>query len=161
MDSAESLKHALFLGQDSKIEALIAANPDLPRANFGLMCALYDVDGVKAALEKDPSIALKKIGPRTPILHLSFSRHHQGAGDEKDMIAVARCLIEAGADVNDGYPADPGSPHKLSALYGAIGHADNPILGRFLLEAGADPNDNESLYHSTELSHSHSLRWLL
>ena len=78
-----------------------------------------------------------------------------------DAIAIAEALVERGADVNDGYPVAPGSDHLLSALYGAIGHADNIALGRWLLEHGADPNDNESLYHSTELSGTAALKLLL
>ena len=95
-------------------------------------------------------LATTPVGPRTPILHLAFSRHLHGDGDTEDMLKVARLLVDAGADSSDGYIAEPGSDHALSALYGAIGHGDNPVLGRFLLEAGANPNDNESLYHATE-----------
>jgi ankyrin repeat protein len=63
--------------------------------------------------------------------------------------------------VNDGYPSETGSPHMLSTLYGAIGHANNMTLGQWLLDHGADPNDNESLCHATELGHLDGLRMLL
>ena len=49
----------------------------------------------------------------------------------------------------------------LSALYGALGHANNLALAEWLLRHGADPNDGESLYHSTELGHRDGLRLLL
>ena len=49
----------------------------------------------------------------------------------------------------------------LSALYGALGHADNMDLAEWLLGNGADPNDGESLYHSTELGHHRGLTLLL
>ena len=80
---------------------------------------------------------------------------------EADMLVIAGALVENGADVNDGYAFPAGSDHRLSALYGAIGHANNMALGRWLLQHGADPNDGESLYHSVELGHHEGLRMLL
>ena len=77
------------------------------------------------------------------------------------MLAIAELLIANGADVNEGHLAYPGSDHVLSALYGAIGHADNMALGHWLLENGVDPDDGESLYHATELAHHEGLRLLL
>ena len=77
------------------------------------------------------------------------------------MLAMVQLLVAHGADVNDSVSVEPGSGHRLSALYGAVGHADNMVLARWLLEHGADPNDNESLYHATELGHAEGLRLLL
>ena len=94
--------------------------------------------------------------------HLAFSRYRQARPDlEGDMIAIAEMLVANGADVNDAMPAGPDTDHGLSALYGAIGHADNMRLGRWLLEHGASPNDGESLYHATELGHHEGLKMLL
>ena len=77
------------------------------------------------------------------------------------MIVIAEKLLAHGADVNDSIPVAPESDHRFSALYGAIGHANNMELGRWLLEHSADPNDGESLYHATELGHHVGLRMLL
>ncbi|MEM9550682.1 MAG: ankyrin repeat domain-containing protein, partial [Pseudomonadota bacterium] len=114
------------------------------------------------ALSTDPSLATKSIGPRRPILHLAFSRWIKHRPDlETQMLKVAELLLAHGADVDDGYPVEPGSDYMLPALYGAIGHANNMALGRWLLEHGADPNDGESLYHATELGHHEGLKMLL
>ncbi len=161
MDRAENLKLALYFGRHEEVAENLEAEPDLAATNFGLMCALYDAEGVEAALAKDPAVATIRLGRRSPILHLAFSQHLHGAGEEGDMLAVARALLAAGADVDDSFDENPGAGPKHTALYGAIGHADNPVLGRFLLEAGANPDDNLSLYSSTEHAHSHSLRLLL
>lgn len=158
---AERLKMALFQGQPWIVEALLAETPDLGQENFGLQCALYDRAGVAARLARDPGAALREVGPRRPILHLAFSQHLRGGGDEADMIAVAEMLLAHGADVNDSYAPDPGSDYRLPALYGALGHAGNMPLARWLLEHGADPNDGESLYHSVELGHLDGLRMML
>lgn len=159
---AERLKIALYYGQHWVTEALLEAEPDLGSANFGLQVALYDRAAVDAALKDDPEAAVRPVGIRSPILHLAFSRHVHAAPDRADdMIAIAEALLRNGADVNDSYPFEPGAEHRLSALYGALGHGDNMRLARWLLENGADPNDNESLYHSTELGHHEGLKMLL
>lgn len=149
---AERLKIALYLGQDWVVEALLAAEPDLGSDNFGLQCALYDIEAVRRVLARDPAAAVTKVGIRSPILHLAYSKHFKAVPDrEGAMIAVAEALVEAGADVNDSYPFEPGSPHEISALYGALGHAGNLRLAEWLLDHGATPDDEESLYHATEL----------
>lgn len=159
---AERLKIAFYLGQNWITQTLLATEPDLATANLGLQCALYDVDGVRAALAKDPGAATRIVGIRSPILHLAFSRHFHAAPEREDaMIAVAEALVAAGADVNDSYPAEPGSEHRLSGLYGALGHAGNLRLAAWLLDHGADPNDHESLYHATELPHLDGVRLLM
>jgi ankyrin repeat protein len=157
---AHRLKVALVHGQHWVTEMLLAEDPGLGRADFGLVCALFDLATAERVLAGDPEAAKRPIGPRTPLLHLAFSRHHERAGTEAQ-IALADRLVAAGADVNESYPAEPGSPHRLSALYGALGHAGNLVLAEWLLERGADPNDNESLYHSTELGHADGLRLVL
>ena len=98
---AERLKIALYFGQHWVVEALLAETPDLGRENFGLAYALYDRANVAQVLARDPEAAVRRVGPRSPILHLAFSRHIHGAGTARDMLAVAEALLAAGADVND------------------------------------------------------------
>lgn len=149
---AERLKIALYLGQAWIVDSLLEAEPDLGSDNFGLQCALYAIDDVRAVLATDHQAATRMVGVRVPILHLAFSRHFKATPErEGEMIAVAEALVAAGADVNDSYPFEPSSPHRLSALYGALGHAGNLRLAEWLLAHGASPDDNESLYHATEL----------
>ncbi len=158
----QRLKIALYHGQNGVVARLLADAPDLAHGVFGLGCALYDKTEVLRLLSDDPGLATRALGPRRPILHLAFSRWIHARPDlQDDMLAIAEALLAHGADVNDGYPHAPGSDHLLSALYGAIGHADNMVLGRWLLDHGADPNDGESLYHATELGHHEGLRLLL
>ncbi len=158
---AERLKTALYVGQHGMVRALIDADASLGRENLGLACALYDVDLVRATLAADPGAANRVVGVRAPILHLTFSRHWRGGGSEVDMIATAEALVAAGADVNASYPFEESGEHRLSALYGAIGHSRNMAMARWLLERGANPDDNESLYHSTELDSHEGLEMLL
>ncbi|KUF09318.1 ankyrin repeat domain-containing protein [Pseudoponticoccus marisrubri] len=158
----QRLKIALAHGRIPVVEALLSEWPDLAEGHFGLACALYQQAEVEAALVRDPALATTPAGPRRPILHLAFSRWiHARPELEPDMLAVAEALLAHGADVNDSMPVAPDNDHPLSALYGAIGHADNMVLAQWLLDRGADPNDGESLYHATELGHLRGLRMLL
>ena len=157
----QRLKIALYHGQTAVVQRLMAETPDLAKGAFGLLVALCDLDGGTAMLSADPQIATRKLGPRRPILHLAFSKMLTvWPQKEADMLAIADLLLQAGADVNDGY-AQPGDAHVLSTLYGALGHAGNMPLARWLLGQGANPDDGESLYHATELDHLEGLALLL
>ena len=156
------LKLALFHKQNWKLARLLEETPDLAKDDLALSCALYDLAEVQRLLADDPKAATREYGPARPIVHLAFSPFiHLRPDLEGDMIAIANLLLANGADVNDWRPAAPDSDHQLSALYGAIGHANNMPLGRWMLAQGANPNDNESLYHATELGHHEGLKLLL
>lgn len=156
------LAGALEHGQGWMVQRLLQDDPGLARADAGLMAALYDADGLSAEIARDPGTAVRPVRGNSPILHLAFSCHHRAAPERRAaMLGCARALVAAGADVNDGRPAGEDSGHRLSALYGALGHAGNLALAEWLLEAGADPDDNESLYHATELGALDGVRLLL
>ncbi len=156
------MRAALYHGQVYVAERILEETPDIAEGDLGLACALYDVDRVRAWLEQDSGAATRPSGPRNPILHLAFSRWIKARPAlEPAMLAVAEALVAAGADVNDGFLFAQGDDHRLPALYGAIGHADNMVLGRWLLDHGANPDDAESLYHATELGHHEGLGLLI
>ena len=158
----QRLRIALYHGQNAVTERLLEQTPDLADGEFALQVALLNRAEVARTLTENPALATQDFGLRRPMLHLAFSRWiHARPARAEDMLEIARMLVARGADVNDSCPVDAGNDHPLSALYGAIGHADNMVLARWLLEQGADPNDDESLYHSTELGHHEGLRLLL
>ncbi|WP_108815704.1 ankyrin repeat domain-containing protein [Loktanella sp. Alg231-35] len=158
----QRLKIALAHGQTEVVQQLIWDTPDLADGAFCLQVALYDLPAVRAALVEDPQLATKAAGGRRPILHLSYSPMLRGWPERQaDMLAIADLLHVHGADVNDSYTPQIGADHPLSALYGAIGHAQNMPMARWLLDRGANPNDGESLYHATEMGHDAGVRILL
>ncbi|MBO9398986.1 ankyrin repeat domain-containing protein [Shimia sp. R9_2] len=158
---AARLEQALYHGQFWVIDALLSESPDLGHANLGLACALYDLESVRQHLSKDPEAAVRRINGRTPLLHLTFSKAFKRQNKAAEMLGIAEMLKDHGADLNDCYAYGGDNSSSLSALYGALGHADNIVLARWLLENGASPDDNESLYHATELGHLEGLRLML
>ncbi len=161
-ERAERLSAALFHGRTQTARHLLALDPRLPHQSLGLAVALLDLPRTRAALARDPAAATRIIGNRRPILHLSFSRYIHTAPEKRaDMLEIAAMLVRHGADVNDSFSTAQDEDAPLSALYGALGHADNLALAEWLLDHGATPDDGESLYHATELGHLDGLRLLL
>jgi ankyrin repeat protein len=148
---ADRLRQALYNGQSWVVGRLLRDDPQLTTGRLDLQAAVYDLPAVRKAIESSPARATAPIGGRTPLLHLAFSKYiHMAPEKRGPMLEIADLLFAHGADPNDGFPPEPGSQHRLSALYGALGHANNIALAEWLLAHGASPDDNESLYHSTE-----------
>jgi ankyrin repeat protein len=128
--------------------AMLDADPELARASIHTAAAAGDAE---AAAQFLPAGANERGGPHdwAPLLYLTYSRLERG-----DPPAVARMLLDAGADPNAGYMWEGLTP-PFTALTGAFGggegdpppHANELVLARMLLEAGADPNDGQTLYN--------------
>ena len=159
---ADRLAQALYFGQQWVVRKLLDDDPTLPSERFDLQLATYDFEAVRERIARSPSFATEPVAGRSPLVHLAFSRYiHMAPSKREHMLQIAAFLVEHGADVNDGYPPEPGSSHRLSGLYGALGHANNLPLAEWLLEHGASPDDGESFYHSIELGHHDGLRLLM
>ena len=61
------------------MRALLEADPTLPSANFGLVCATYDIETVRRKLADDPGVATRIVGIRSPLLHLAFSKYFRNS----------------------------------------------------------------------------------
>jgi ankyrin repeat protein len=161
-ERADRLAQALYFGQQWVVQKLLEDDSRIISDRFDLQLATYDLDAVQDRIAHSPSAATEPVAGRSPILHLAFSKYiHMEPSRRAQMLDIAALLVENGANVNDGHPSEPGASHMLSALYGALGHANNLPLAEWLLENGANPNDDESLYHSTELGHHDGLRLLM
>lgn len=160
-DRARRLGRAAANGAFHVVDRLLELDPGLPERRFALQLAFVRIDAAMASLARDPALATMPIGARWPIHHLCYSQIWKREPALVDgQITLLDALLAAGADIDQGHPAEPGSDHQLSALYGALGHAGNLRLAEALLERGANPNDNESLYHATELDTLDGVRLL-
>ncbi len=137
---------------------LLAAHPGLPRRSLWAAAAAADEDAVRALLARDPSLARRDGGPYAlpPLLYLTYSRLDPAVPATR-VLAIARLLLDAGADPNAGY-LSKGLPTPFTALTGVFGegesgagrqprHPHSQALARLLLTAGADPNDGQTLYN--------------
>jgi ankyrin repeat protein len=136
---------------------LLAANPELARADIYTAATVGDVSALRAMLERDPSLANRKGGPFQwePLLYASYSRLNSPDPDHSTL-EVARLLLAAGADPNAGF-LWRGNVPPFTALTAAFGegedgnnqppHQHRDALARLLLDAGADPNDGQTLYN--------------
>ncbi|MBP2323108.1 ankyrin repeat protein [Kibdelosporangium banguiense] len=137
---------------------LLAEHPDLTTTNIWAAAAAARPDDVGRLLAEQPRLVTERGGPFgwRPLYYLVYSRFDPDVPNER-VLTVARQLLDAGADPNDGYLFD-GLPSPFTLLTGVFGHGElgqssqscHPHwqeLGRLLLDAGADPNDAQTLYN--------------
>ena len=138
---------------------LVADHPQLSRRSLFTAAAVGDVAAAGEILARDAAAASVEGGPFRwpPLLYLTYSRFElpgDTAGAGRDAVAVARKLLEHGADPNAGFLWD-GLPSPFTALTGVFGrgeqaappHRDELTLARVLLEAGAEANDSQTIYN--------------
>jgi ankyrin repeat protein/ketosteroid isomerase-like protein len=137
-----------------RAQSLLQEHDWLARASIHTIAATGEVDAARELLDRDPARASLVGGPHAwePLLYLTYSRVPLGPG--RSAVAVARLLLEHGADPNAGYLWE-GLVPPFTALTGALGsgegaspaHPEELALARLLLEAGADVNDGQALYN--------------
>jgi ankyrin repeat protein/ketosteroid isomerase-like protein len=137
----------------ARAEALLFEHDWLATANVYTIAATGELDAARDLLADDPAAASRAGGPYRwePLLYLTYARLPLSAG--RSPLAVARLLLEHGADPNAGYLWEGLIP-PFTAVTGALGgggtipkHPQELALARLLLEAGADPNDGQALYN--------------
>jgi ankyrin repeat protein len=137
----------------AQAEALLLEHDWLATANVYTIAATGELDAARDLLADDPAAASRVGGPHRwePLLYLTYARLPLSAG--RSPLAVAKLLLEHGADPNAGYLWEGLIP-PFTALTGALGggdtipkHPQELALARLLLEAGADPNDGQALYN--------------
>ncbi|MGZ6617559.1 MAG: ankyrin repeat domain-containing protein [Solirubrobacteraceae bacterium] len=143
-------------GRPEAAAAMLQRDPSLSDRSIHTAAAVGDASAAAALLAKDSSLATVAGGPFTwePLLYVAYSRL-VSRDTEHSQLAVARLLLEHGADPNAGYLWD--GTYLFTALTGAFGYGEDAPnqpphreaigLARLLLEAGADPNDDQTIYN--------------
>ena len=137
----------------ARAAALLFEHDWLATTNIYTIAATGELDAARDLLADDPAAATRVGGPYRwePLLYLTYARLPLSAG--RSPLAVARLLLEHGADPNAGYLWEGLIP-PFTALTGALGgggtipkHPQELALARLLLEGGADANDGQALYN--------------
>lgn len=120
---------------------MLAARPELASYNIATALVLGDVEAVRRAIDTDPSLVTRS-DERTgwKALHaVCASRWHQlDPAREEGLVAVAKMLLDAGADPV-GLAADGSWPPLRCAIAGV----PNPAIVALLLDRGAEPADDD------------------
>jgi ankyrin repeat protein len=137
---------------------LLAATPEIAGYNLATAVLLGDAARVREEIERDPAAATRPDARWgwTPLHAVCASRWHRlDPARAGGLLAVARLLLDAGADVHAQVRG------HWSALRCAVAGIANPSITRLLLERGAVPGDHD-LYLACFGGDDHqSLRLLL
>ncbi len=139
-----------WVGELSVARRILARYPEIAKASVFTAAACGDLQEVERRLAADPQAALKTTGPRawTALAYVTYSRL-----DTVNAVAIARRLLDAGADPNFGFDDGWGCP--FTVLTGAVrlgegvrpSHAQATELVELLIAAGAEPFDIQTLYN--------------
>jgi hypothetical protein len=125
---------------------MLAANPELAGYDIATALVLGDADRVRAEIARDPALATK-VDARTgwtPLHVVCASQWNRLDPARIDgLVAVARLLLDAGADPAGRAPGRPGRGGGWTPLRCAVAGATNPPVVALLLERGAVPGDHD------------------
>ena len=129
---------------------LLKRFPDIAKDSLFTAATCGDLAEVKRRLARDPRGAKRTGGPRnwSALAYVTYGRL-----DAFNAVAIARLLLDAGADPNFQFDDGWGSPFKV--LTGAVGlgegakpsHPQALELVELLIAAGAAPYDLQALYN--------------
>jgi ankyrin repeat protein len=153
-DRAGEVLRSAWGGELSVAQRILQRTPEIAAYSLHTAVMCGNLDEVERRLKKDASAASAKGGPLDwePLLYLTYGRL-SGAGE--NAVAIARLLLDSGADPNAQFDDGWGSPFK--ALTGVIGqgegmrppHPRADELASLLIEYGADPFDAQALYNTS------------
>jgi ankyrin repeat protein len=155
----------------ARARGILTEHPGLTRASIWAAAAAGRPDDVRRLLAEQPGRAVERGGPWRwrPLCYLAYSRVDPQVPADA-VLSVARQLLAAGADPNEGYLFTGLSPAftLLTGVFGSgeLGPRRQPShphwrpLARLLLDAGADPNDAQALYNRMFASDNEHLELL-
>lgn len=145
--AADALVEAATDARPDRAERLLSLHPGIARANLQTALLLGDVETTERFLAERPSRAVERGGVREwePLHYVCYSSTGaRSESREAGIVAIARRLVELGADPNLRFPWKHHEVHR-PVLWGAVFVTRSLALARALLELGANPNDGVTL----------------
>jgi len=142
---AEAFCEASIRDGTGRAARMLEATPEIAAYSFATAVVLGDADRVRAEIGRDPGLATRPDGRRgwTPLHAACASRWHRFDPARADgLLAVARMLLDAGADPNGSTARQTGQA-GWTPLRCAVASAANPPITGLLLERGAVPADHD------------------
>jgi ankyrin repeat protein len=142
---AEAFCEASIRDWTGRAARMLAATPEIAGYSFATAVILGDAGRVRTEIGRDPGLATRPDARSgwTPLHAASASRWHLlDPGRAEGLLAVARMLLDAGADPN-GSTGGQGGHGGWTPLRCAVAGAANPLITRLLLERGAVPGDHD------------------
>ena len=159
------LRHAIDRAGAPLAAHILRKHPDVARFSLHTAVAAGDLAEVERRLARDASAASATGGPQgwQPLQYLCYARVPLAESTEH-AVAIARALLDAGADPKAKWKDDWNNPFTL--LTGVIGegegrssrHPHAIALAELLIERGADPYDTQSMYNTS--LHTDDTFWL-
>lgn len=162
-DALADFLEAATDGRGDRAERLLQQHPGIARASLHAALLLGDCAMVEAHLAANPAWATAPGGPRQwqPLHYLCHSAVGARTPErERDLAAIARRLLQLGADPNLRFPW---LHHNVQrpVLWGAVMETHSLPLTAALLEAGADPSDGVTLVLAANAAYTPFLDLLL
>jgi ankyrin repeat protein len=128
---------------------LLALHPAIAHANLYTELVLGDAEAVRARLRAQPALATQSGGvqdwePLLYVCHTCLNRERPALAD--GLVAIARELLDRGANPNAEYHWQWHAELPRTALWGALCGTNHLPLAETLLERGANPTDGVSLH---------------
>jgi ankyrin repeat protein len=152
---------------------ILSRHPEIARDSIYTAVTCGELDAVERLLNERPELAAQKGGPRGwPALMYLCNARLPIASTTENAVAIARILLDRGADPNSYYVAwDQYRYTALAAVFGggeeeARPHPNAEALARLLFERHAEPYDRQLLYnvfadHRSRAFLNDEIIWLL